>query len=381
MRIVCAPDSFKESMSAVAACKAMYRGIRSVWPEADIVEIPMADGGEGSASAIATALEGRLISVPTTNANGQSTTGHIAFLPSENTAVIEIASACGLEDIPPHKRDPLTASSRGVADLVLAALDLNVSRIIFALGGSAVNDAGAGMLSGLGVRFLDREDVLLEAGGGPLLDLASIDASGLDSRLNCVQVIALSDVDSPLLGERGASRVFGPQKGADSGTVDLLERALTRWAEVVAQSTGSDHRDTPGAGAAGGFGAAVLSFMGADMRPGADHMMSMLGLEGAISSADLVFTGEGSLDLQSLSGKVPYTVARFAESRGKPVLSFVGRVDAELEKSPPDCFSAIIPIGRGVTDLKDALKDGATNLEHTTAMACKILELGRQTLA
>lgn len=399
MRIVCAPDSFKESMTATEAAHAMERGILSVLPDAEVACVPMADGGEGTCATLAEAMEGQLVEVDTTDALGRPARAHLAVVHGErdadatgadpapdatgadpdmtgtdpDMAVIEVAAACGLELVEPHLRDVAGASSAGVADLVRAALDRGVRTLVIGLGGSATNDAGAGMMTGLGARFLDGAGRELPPGGAALADLARVDLSGLDPRIAGLSVRLASDVDNPLLGERGASATFGPQKGAGPEDVARLDRALGQWADVVEGATRRDVRAIPGAGAAGGLGAAFLAFFDARLEPGADLVMDAVGLDRHLAEADYVFTGEGSLDAQSAAGKVPVRVAERARDAGVPVVLFAGRLDAALEAQPPAGARAAVPIVREVCDLDTALGEGAANLERATALACRLL--------
>lgn len=368
MKVVCAPDSFKESMTAVEAAQAMARGVAAVAPDAQVVQLPMADGGEGTCATLAAAMDGELVRVATCDALGRDLEAHIAM--AGTTAIIEAATACGLEHLTPTERDPRIATSRGVADLILAALDRGATEIVLGIGGTATNDAGAGMLTGLGARFLDEDGAQLPAGGAALVDLARIDTADLDPRLANLTVRIASDVDNPLLGADGASAVYGPQKGADSHGVEELDRALTRWAEVTEDSTGKAVRLSPGAGAAGGLGAAFLAFFNATLAPGAELVMDTVGFDEALVGADLVLTGEGSLDAQSAAGKVPTRVA--ARAHGVDTIIFAGHVDPQLSRTPPPGARAVVPIVAGVGDLETALTHGAANLERATAMALRL---------
>ncbi|MGC3956140.1 MAG: glycerate kinase [Propionicimonas sp.] len=375
MKIVCAPDSFKESLSAAAAAHALERGIRAVWPGAEVVRVPMADGGEGTCQVLAEALGGDLVEVECADALGRPRTAVMAHLPDQRLAVIEVATACGLEWVEPPLRDARTASSSGVGQLLRRALDLGVSRILLGLGGSATNDAGAGMMTALGARFLDATGAELPAGGAALAGLDRIDLSGLDPRVAGVRITLASDVDNPLLGERGASAVFGPQKGASPEAVAELDAALTRWAEVVEPAAGRSVRYTPGAGAAGGLGAAFLAFFDTTLESGTELVMDAVGMSRALVGADYVFTGEGGFDAQSAAGKVPVRVARRAHAAGVPTIVFAGRVDPVAELDPELPVAAVVPIVRGVGSLADALAEGAANLERASALVCRLLEV------
>ena len=372
MLFICAPDSFKESMTAKEAAAAMERGIRRVHPDAEIVLTPMADGGEGTGDVLVDALGGTVVEAPCHDALGRPITGRFAYVPERSLAVIEVAHACGLEMLAPEERDAGAASTRGVGELVLAALDRGAETLLIGLGGSATNDAGAGMMAALGARFLDAAGAELPDGGAALAGLAAVDPTGIDPRLARVEVRIAGDVSNPLLGPNGASAVFGPQKGARPDDVARLDEALGRWADVVESETGRRVRDVPGAGAAGGLGAAFLAFCRGRMESGATTVMDLIGLDERLVGATVVFTGEGSLDAQSLSGKVPVRVAERALAAGVPTVVFAGRIDAEVEASPPPGVVAVVPIVRGVTTLDEALRSGADNLERAVAMACRL---------
>ncbi|WP_313370351.1 glycerate kinase [Achromobacter animicus] len=322
MKIVIAPDSFKESLSAELAAAAIARGVRQVVPDAQIVCIPMADGGEGTLDALLSATQGDRKTCRVLGALGEVQEAAWGLL--GRTAVIEMAAAAGLELIPHSLRRPMHACSFGVGQLIKAALDARADRIILGLGGSSTNDGGAGMLAALGVRFLDANGYQLSPGGAALKTLAKLDTSGLDPRLAIVKVEVASDVDNPLCGNSGASHVFGPQKGATSDQVKELDLSLENFANVCASQFGTDRRDNPGAGAAGGLGFAAMTFLRASFRPGVEIVAEIGGLEAEISDADLVFTGEGRMDAQTLRGKTPAGVARIAQRAGVPVIALAG---------------------------------------------------------
>ncbi len=373
MRVLCCPDSFKESMSAVEAAAALARGVERVWPDADVVSCPLADGGEGTVSALMAAMGGELLQIPTSDALGNPIVGTIGFVPERNLAVVEVASACGIELIPPDRRDAEAASTFGVGQLLLAALELGAREVIVGLGGSATTDAGSGMLAELGVRFRDADGVELSPGGASLERLAEVDISGLDARLAGVRWRAACDVDNPLLGSEGAAVVFAPQKGASPESVVRLDAALSRWADVTEDALGVSVRDLPGAGAAGGLGAAFVAFLAADLTPGIDLVLDAVGFESLVGGVDVVFTGEGSVDSQSSSGKVPWGVARRAAQVGVPVIVFGGRVDPDVEIPG---VTELVSILHDVTDLSVALEQGTENLERAAATVCRLLGLG-----
>ncbi len=373
MRIVCAPDSFKESMTAIEASEAMARGIHQVLPTAECVLLPMADGGEGTCRTLVAALGGELRVTTVHDALGRPITAEFGLVPEAGLGIIEVAAACGLEQLVPGERDALVTTTHGAGELVRAALDAGVRHLVIGLGGTATNDAGSGLLSALGVRFLDSSGAELAAGGAALLDLAEVELDGLDPRLRECRIELACDVSNPLLGEAGASAVFGPQKGATPEEVALLDRALARWADVVETATGVRVREQAGAGAAGGLGAAFLATTPAELVPGVELVMRSVRFAEQVVGADYVFTGEGSVDAQSRAGKVPWGVAAAASALGVPTVVFGGRVDAALAAEPDSPVLAYVPIVREVTDLATALQDGPKNLELAAAMVCKLL--------
>lgn len=358
MKIVVAPDSFKESLSAPEVAAAMARGITLAAPHARIHCVPMADGGEGTVQAVLAGTQGERRTVLTQNALGEPIDADWALL-GDGTAVIEMATAGGLEQIPRAKRDPLRASSAGVGQLISAALDAGARRIVLGLGGSATNDGGAGMLQALGMAFLDSDSRPLEPGGAALARLARIDAQGLDPRLRAVQFTIASDVDNPLCGAQGASAIFGPQKGANPEQVRQLDAALSRLADVFAQTLGRDDRNAPGSGAAGGLGFAARSWLGAGFRPGVEVVAEIGQLAEVVKGASLVFTGEGRMDSQTLRGKTPMGVARIAREAGVPVVAIAGSLGAGYHMLYGAGIHAAFSLAEGPCTLEEACRDAA----------------------
>ena len=326
MRIVVAPDKFKGSLPAAEVARALAAGMRSGDPTLDVVELPVADGGDGT---LAAALAAGFERVPALAEGPVGEPVESAFgwragsVGGAGVAVVELADVVGLERM--RELAPLTASTFGLGQVITAALDRGAATIILGVGGSASTDGGAGMMQALGVRLLDAAGAGLGRGGAALADLASIDLSGLDPRLAGVAVLVASDVDNPLLGESGAAAVFGPQKGASPAQVLQLDRALARWASLTATATGRDEAGSPGAGAAGGTGFAALAYLHAELKPGIELVLELVGLDAALARADLLITGEGSLDAQSLRGKAPVGVARAAGRVGVPVVAVAGQ--------------------------------------------------------
>lgn len=364
--IICAPDSFKESMTAAEAAGAMERGVRRALGSCDPVLVPLADGGEGTGEALRLALGGEFVEVQCHDALGRPIVANIVHVPERRLAVVEMAAAAGLELLTRDERDARSTTTYGVGELFLAALDLGVDEILVGLGGSATNDAGTGMCTALGARFLDENDAQLPPGGAALARLAAVDTGRIDPRLRDVRITIASDVTNPLLGANGASHIFGPQKGADSQAVVELDAALRQWADVVEPAVGRNVRDVPGAGAAGGMGAGLLAFTNATIRSGADFIMDTVGFDDLLGRASLVLTGEGSWDAQSAAGKVPAAVAARAATHGVPTVIFAGRVQ-DANTPLPDGVLAAVPIVDPATDLYTALAEGAHNLEGAVA--------------
>jgi len=361
VKIVIAPDSFKESLSAPDAAAAIARGIKQAYPGAHTVCIPMADGGEGTVAAVLAATGGQWRSTPVRGALGEALDADWGWLP-DATAVIEMAAAAGLEQTPPEQRDPLRADSHGVGQLVRAALDAGARRIILGLGGSATNDGGTGLLRALGVRFLDTGRRELPPGGAALAALDSIDTSGLDARLADTRIEIASDVDNPLCGPHGASHTFGPQKGASPQQVAELDASLARLADVCARHLGRDLRDAPGAGAAGGLGFAAHAFLDAHFRPGVELVAELGGLAQAMQGAALAFTGEGRMDAQTLRGKTPAGVARIAQQAGVPVVALAGSLGDGYQELHAGGITAAFSLAPGPLTLQQACDNAAQYL-------------------
>ncbi|HAC67250.1 MAG TPA: glycerate kinase [Pseudomonas sp.] len=365
MKIVIAPDSFKESLSAAGVARALARGLRQALPEAELIECPLGDGGEGTLDAVLAATDGEVREAQVTGPLGEAVTARWGWLAEQRTAFVEMASASGLELVPKARRDVRVATSRGTGELLQAALDAGAERLVLAIGGSATNDGGAGLLQALGARLLDAQGQALAPGGAALANLASIDLAALHPRLAEVAVVIAADVDNPLCGPQGASHVFGPQKGASPEQVQELDGALAHFATITAATLGRDVREQPGAGAAGGVGFAALAFLGATFRPGIEVVADLVGLEEALVGADLALTGEGRLDGQTLRGKTPAGVLRLAQRQGVPVVAVAGSLgegyDALYEQGLAAAFS-LVP---GPLSLDEALAQAEVLLERT----------------
>jgi glycerate kinase len=373
MKIVLAPDSFKESMTASEAVSAMRAGVAAVLPEAQVVGVPMADGGEGTVDAVVDAVHGQHVEVPVSDALGRTVTARYGYVPLRQLAVIEMAAAAGLELIPSDQRDILRASTFGVGELIRSALDRGAEDFLIGLGGSATNDGGTGMLTALGAMFLDADGEPLAPGGADLVRLERIDLTGLDPRLQDVRIRVASDVTAPLLGPSGASAVFGPQKGAGPADVARLESGLARLAAVASATLGGTQPQRPGAGAAGGMGFALVEFLGAVSRPGVEEVAETVALERALLGADWVFTGEGSVDAQTVMGKTPFGVAQAAARAGARVILFAGRVAPDAAVLLDHGVERLVAITAPGTPIEQALRDGAGSLTRATAEICRDL--------
>jgi len=331
MKIVIAPDSFKGNLSALEVAKLIEKGIRRVYPKVRIVKVPMADGGEGTVRSLVDATKGRIIRKEVTGPVGKKVKASYGILGDKETAIIEMASASGLPLVPKNKRNPLLTTTYGTGELIKAALDRGCRKIIVGIGGSATVDGGAGMAQALGARLLDKKGREIGFGGGALGNLEEIDVSKLDKRIKKTKVLVASDVDNPLTGPKGAAKVYAPQKGATPSMVKRLEKNLKRYTSIIKRDLEKDIKDIPGTGAAGGLGAGLIAFLNAKIRLGVDIVIETVGLEKHLKDTDLVITGEGKMDSQTIYGKTPIGVAKLAKRCNIPVIAIVGEVDEGVE--------------------------------------------------
>lgn len=373
-KYVVAPDSFKESMTAKEVCNAMEKGIKEADSAAEVIKVPMADGGEGTVDSLVDATQGQRVIVEVTGPLGNKISAYYGILGNGTTAVIEMAKASGLEIVEKKKRNPMITTTFGTGELIRDALDHNVKEIIIGLGGSSTNDGGSGMAQALGAKLLDQNNHQIPFGGGNLDKLDKIDISNLDSRLQDVKIILASDVTNPLIGKDGASRVFGPQKGATPEMVEKLENNLQHYAEIVKRDLNKDVASLSGAGAAGGLGAGLMAFTTCEMRRGVDLAIEVTKLEEKIRDADYVFTGEGGTDFQTKFGKTPYGVAKLGKKYHKPVISLAGYLGEGIDSLYSEGFTAIFGIIPGACDLSTALKNGPSNVARTTENIVRLLK-------
>lgn len=377
MKIVIAPDSYKESLSALEVASAIEAGFREIYPDAEYIKLPVADGGEGTVEAMVAATQGRVIQVEVTGPLGEAVPGFFGVSGDERCAFIEMAAASGLELLPPDARNPLKTTSWGTGELIRHALDLGVSRIIIGIGGSATNDGGAGMVQALGAQLLTADGQPIAPGGAGLSTLAKIDISCLDPRLAQCRIDVACDVTNPLVGDEGASAVFGPQKGATPEMVALLDRALAHYAGQIAQELDLDVLTLEGGGAAGGMGAALYAFCGAHLRPGIDIVTDALHLDALVADADLVITGEGRIDSQTIHGKVPVGVARVAKRYQIPVIGIAGSLTADVGVVHQHGLDAVFSVLHRICSLDEALAEAGTNVRMAARNIAAAIKVGQ----
>ncbi|MGG2079729.1 glycerate kinase [Lelliottia nimipressuralis] len=377
MKIVIAPDSYKESLSALEVATAIEQGFREIFPDAHYVKLPVADGGEGTVEAMVAATQGGIIKVRVTGPLGENAEGFYGLSGDEQSAFIEMAAASGLEMVAPSLRNPLKTTSWGTGELIRHALDAGVKHIIIGIGGSATNDGGAGMVQALGAKLLDAEDNPIGMGGGELEKLARIDISELDTRLANCRIEVACDVTNPLTGKEGASAVFGPQKGATPEMIARLDDSLAHYAKIIARDLDIDVLNLEGGGAAGGMGAALYAFCGAELRQGIEIVTDALHLDNHVADADLVITGEGRIDSQTIHGKVPVGVAKVAKRYNKPVIGIAGSLTADVGVVHEHGIDAVFSVIYTVCTLEEALKNAEENVRMAARNIAAVLKMGK----
>ncbi len=375
MRILIAPDSFKECLAAAEVAERIAEGIGRVAPDAQIITLPLSDGGEGLVKTLTAAMDGQMLCREVTGPLYQRVRAGWGLVGGD-TAIIEMAEASGLALVPAAGRNPLKATTFGTGELIRAALEQGCTRLIIGIGGSATNDGGAGMAQALGVRLLDAQGEEIAPGAAGLLELASIDMSAVDQRLAHTEIKVACDVTNPLCGPRGAARVYGPQKGAAAAEVELLEQALSRLAEVVKRDMGLDICAVPGAGAAGGLGAGLMAFTGARLQPGLELVLDILQFDSRLSDGlDLIITGEGEINGQSLYGKVPVGVARRARKYGIPVLAVVGNIGPEAGQVYAEGITAVMSIAPGPISREESLARAGVLIADAAERAMRLIRV------
>lgn len=378
MRIIVAPDSFKGSVSAVSTANAIERGIKEIFPDADVIKIPIADGGEGTVEALIMATGGRMIYQKVVGPLGEPVQAYWGILGDGETAVIEMAAASGLPIVPQNKQDPRITTTYGTGELIKGALDKGLKKIIIGIGGSATNDGGCGMAQALGGKFFDADGQELTYGGAALIKLESMDLSGMDSRLADTEIMVACDVDNPLCGPRGATAVYGAQKGASPKVIAELDRALLHFASKVQVETGKDVIEHPGAGAAGGLGAGLLLFTAARLEPGVKIVLNVTGFESLVRTAQLVITGEGRTDFQTAFGKAPVGVSKLAKKYNVPTLCLSGGLCQGYEDVLQHGIDGLMSTVPHPMTLEEAMKKGTDLIEMGAKRLCQILKVGMQ---
>ncbi len=362
MRILIAPDKFKGTLRSIEVAEAVERGIKKVLPDAQTVVLPLADGGEGTVDALVRAMDGSIIYCQVAGPLNEPVKAYFGLLPSplapkRINAVIEMSAASGLHLIPPEKRNPLIATTYGTGELIMLALKYDVAEIIIGIGGSGTVDGGMGMAQALGVKFFDEKGCELGLGGKELKKICRIDVSGLDGRLKKANVLVASDVKNPLHGPSGAAYFYGPQKGATPEMVKELDRGLINYATIIKHELGKDVNNIAGAGAAGGLGAGLIAFLDAQLESGIELVMKVTGFRNKLNGADLVITGEGKIDAQTVFGKVPVGVAEVAKEEKVPVYAICG----QRGEGAADVYDHGIKKIFAISDIAKSLADACNN--------------------
>jgi glycerate kinase len=378
VKIVVAPNAFKGSLSATEAAMAMAEGITQILPGAEVVQVPVADGGDGLVDVAVEALHGERRSLEVTGPRNSPVKADFCYVKSMDLVTVEMALASGLALLPEDLKDPTLTTTFGTGELIRAGLDLGVGRIDVGIGGSATNDGGIGMAQALGVRFLDRDGRALPGIGSSLGAITEIDLSGLDPRVKETTFEAVCDVDNPLCGPKGASAVYGPQKGASPAQVETLDQGLANLAGLIQKQIGLDVIDLPGAGAAGGLGAGLHAFLGAKLCKGIDLIFELVGLDKKLTGAELVFTGEGQIDFQTVFGKAPGGVGVAAKTRGIPCFAIAGAVGKDLGDLHETGISAVFSLCPGPMTLEASMKNAKDHLARVTQQAFRAFLAGRK---
>lgn len=373
MKIILAPDSFKGSLTSSQVCAAIEKGIRKVDGSIDIVSIPMADGGEGTVDALINFLGGSKIQVWVKDPLFRKIEAEYGILRDNNTAVIEMASASGLDLLAPEERNPMNTTTYGTGELILDAMDRGCRNFIIGIGGSATNDGGIGMVAALGAKFYDQEEKSIDLTGAGLVKLHSIDLSQLDPRIQECQFKVFCDVENPLYGPEGAAYVYGRQKGADDAMIEKLDMSLRRLSEIIEKDLGIQVAFIPGAGAAGGLGAGLMAFLNAKLEKGIDMMMETIRFNEQIKDADLIITGEGRMDEQTKYGKTVFGVIKAARLQGIPVVGICGSIGDGVEELYPEGLTSVFSIVNRPMSMKESMENTAELLTSTAENIMRLL--------
>ena len=375
MKILVAPDSFKGSLTAMEAAENIKRGIHNFDSEINVDLLPMADGGEGTVQSLVDATDGEIIEKEVTGPLGDQVEAFYGLLGDKKTAVIEMAAASGLPLVPEEKKNPLKTTTYGTGELIASALEHGVEQIIIGIGGSATNDAGVGMAQALGAEILDAEGNQVDFGGGNLDQIESMNLNNLDSRLKDVEILAACDVDNPLYGEDGAAYVYAPQKGADTKMVEILDQNLRHFNQITIKELDKDTNKIPGAGAAGGLGAGLVAFLNAELKAGVDIVLEIIDFESRLKDVDLVITGEGMLDGQSIYGKTPVGVSRSAAKKDIPVIAVAGTLGRGVEKVLDHGINAYFSIIDRPAELKEIVERSPELLANLSEQVIRTIQI------
>lgn len=375
MNILIAPDSFKDSLSAKWVAHHMAKGIKTVLPHAKITQIPLSDGGEGLLEALVRPLNGKFIKVKVKDPLMRTIEAEYGIMDDGKTAVIEMATASGLELLKPNERNPLRNTTYGTGQLIKDALEKGCTKIIIGLGGSATNDGGMGMVKALGGKFLNQNDEPIAEGGGALAALDRIDLSELDKRLSNCEIVSACDVSNPLTGPQGASRVFGAQKGGRPADLEQLDKNLSHYASVIQSDLGKDLKTVEGTGAAGGTGMGLLTFLNAELKPGIELIMDELQLGKHIKATDVVLTGEGQIDRQTLYGKTIMGIAKIAKTQDIPVIAIAGKVDCDMESLYEAGLTAAFSIVNQPMALQESINQTGALIESGVINIFRLIDL------
>ena len=375
MKVIISPDSFKGSVSAIEVAKSIEEAILTVEPTAKTVTMPVADGGEGTIEAIASCVQTEIHEMAVCGPMGEEAMAYYATIDNGETAIVEMAQASGLPMVPVEERNPLVSTTYGTGELMKAALDNGCKKMIIGIGGSATNDGGAGALAALGALFKDADGNDLLLGGGALADLAEIDLTNFDKRLFDIDITVACDVTNPLTGANGASAIYGPQKGATPEMVEELDSALANFAKVSTKVLGEDYSICPGAGAAGGLGFALLAFCKAKFAAGIDIVLNVCGFEKELEDADLVITGEGRIDGQSVQGKVLYGIGMRAKEKNVPVIAIGGGIKEDSEALLDCGISAMFSIANGPMTLDYAMENGRDLIKRVAKNIIRVFKM------
>lgn len=378
MKIVIAPDSFKESLTALETANAIEEGFKKVFPDAEYVKIPMADGGEGTVQSLVDATKGRLETLSVQGPLGEPVEGFYGISGDGTVAIIEMAAASGLHLVPPSERNPLITSTWGTGELIQEALNKGVKEILIGIGGSATNDGGAGMIQCLGGELLDKKGQQIIPGGIGLADLVSIDLAKLNPKLKEVEIKVACDVDNPLTGPKGASYVYGFQKGGTAEQIEQLDQNLAHFARLIRQDLNQDIEFVAGAGAAGGLGGTLMAFLEAKLQNGGELVSGLVGLADEVRNADLVITGEGGINHQTIYGKTPICVAKIAQRYQVPIIAIAGRLSGDYEAIYEHGVTAVFSILSEITSLETALETGYENIKQTTQNIAAVIKIGKK---